>query len=293
MSMESPFSVCIGFSGLTFRFTFPHYLDLPEEFSDFLCEDCSSPDEEIEVRLLTEPLRPAVKPLNAQIATEIYPTAEGELRIYPALTADDGCQVALLLRQDRKNILYYPASRWEFFSSPLRLFHLIAGEQLLIRHEAFLLHSSVVLCQGKTVLFSGPSGAGKSTQADLWVKHAGAEVLNGDRCVIREHDGIFWGGGSPWCGTSAIRKKEQAPIAGIFLLHKAYENAVLPLGIEAFMPLFTQITVNSWDTAFMSKATQMLADLITQVPVYRLSCRSDADAVKLAYKILFERAAQL
>ncbi|MBR4034545.1 MAG: hypothetical protein IKJ04_07020 [Clostridia bacterium] len=289
MNMGSAYSVCIRFSGLTFRFTFPHYIDLSEEFTDLLCEDCHHPDEDVEIRLITEPLRPKAEPIKTHPSVIVYPTEGGELRVYPALTADDGCQVAFLLRSDRNNILYYPASRWEFFSSPLRLYHLIAGEQLLLRHNAFLLHSSVVKCQGKTLLFSGPSGAGKSTQADLWAKYAGAEVLNGDRCVVMKRDGTFLGGGSPWCGTSGIRKKDQAPIAGVFLVNQSTENSVVPLGIEAFTPLFSQITLNSWDVDFMSEVSQMLADLITEVPVCRLNCRPDSEAVKTVYNFLFGR----
>ena len=39
----------------------------------------------------------------------------------------------------------------------------------------------------------------------------------------------------------------------------------------------------------MSKVTQMTAELIAQIPVYRLSCRPDPEAVMLAHHTLFEK----
>lgn len=287
--MSVPFSVCISFSGLTFRFSFPHPLALPAEFLDLRCEDSRQPDEAFEIRLLSEPLRPDSPATYLRPNLNIYNTKEGWLYIYPPLIAEDGCQVACLLCPDHKNILFYPASRWDFYSSPLHCLHLIAGEVLLLRYNAFLLHSSVVMLDGKAVLFSGPSGAGKSTQASLWAHHLGAQILNGDRCVVMRKEGSFYGGGSPWCGTSGIHRKEQAPIAGIFLVHQAPENSVRQLKREAFVPLLTQTTVNSWDAAFMQQVTQLLADLITEVPIYHLDCRPDRDAVALCYETLFRK----
>lgn len=218
---------------------------------------------------------------------ELYRTREGWLRVYSPLIAEDGCQVACLLRPDGKNKLYYPASRWAFYSSSLHCIHLIGGETLLLKQNAFLLHSSVVLFNGKVVLFSGPSGAGKSTQASLWEQHLGATVVNGDRCVIRKLSDGFYGGGSPWSGTSGIYRPEQAPIAGIFLVHQAPENSVQRLGRAAFPALFGQTIVNSWDSAFMEKITELFSEMMAQVPIYRLNCRPDEGAVKAAYHTLF------
>lgn len=244
-------------------------------------------DEEYEICLLNSPLKPEAKLLHTLSGIQIYPTDQGWLRIYSPLIAEDGCQVACLLCPDGKNKLYYPASMWDFFSRSFHCLHLIGGEVLLLKYNAFLLHSSIAMVNGKMVLFSGPSGAGKSTQADLWAKYLGADVINGDRCVIMKKDDVFLGGGSPWCGTSGIRRREQAPIAGIFLVNQAPENSLQRLGFQAFAPLFTQTIVNSWDQAFMEKVTQLFSDMLSQVPIYRLDCRADEEAVKLVYHTVF------
>lgn len=285
--MDRRSSFCISFSGITIRFVLPSPVELPDEFAGLLCENTDSPDVEYKIQLLTAPLCPAEPPVFVGGGVRIYQTQEGWLRVYSALIAADGCQVACFLCPNGKNTLYYPSSMWDYYSSPLHCAHLIGGEYLLLRHDAFLLHSSVVQINGKSVLFSGPSCAGKSTQAELWRKHLGADILNGDRCVIMKKPGGFYGGGSLWCGTSGIYRQEQAPIAGIFLVNKAPKNHVVQLGFEAFTPLFSQTIVNSWDPDFMAKISALYAELLSRVPVYRLDCRPDKEAVQIAYDTLF------
>lgn len=278
---------CICFSGITIRFLPPSEVCLSDDIAAFLCPDPGIVDAEYEIRLLTEPLLLRDTPDHVENIIRIYRTEDGQMRVYTPMIEPDGCQVACLLRPDGKNILYYPACRWDFYSTPLRCMHLIGMETLLLRHDALLLHSSVVLWDGKTVLFSGPSGAGKSTQAQLWSEHLGAEVLNGDRCLIRRYPDGFRGSGSPWSGTSGIYRREQAPISGIFLVHQAPENSVQRLGRAAFPALFSQTVVNSWDSAFMDQITALFADLMAQIPVYRLNCRPDRDAVMTVFRTLF------
>lgn len=286
-----PFSLCVNFSGLTLRFRFPAPTGLPEGVLALQCPDPGLVDEEYEIRLLTTPLDLPPAPVAQVGSTRIYSTAAGPMWVYVPLTAPDGCQVACLLGQNGHNLLYYPASTWSRYATDLHFFHLLAGEAMLLRHDAFLLHSSLVMYEGKTILFSGPSGIGKSTQAALWQRHLGAQILNGDRTIIRKQDGQFFGGGSLWCGTSRVYHREQAPIAGIFLLEQAPENQLFSLGAASFSPLLQQITVNNWDTPFMSRLTELLAQLINQVPVYRLCCRPDIQAVELCKNALFGKEA--
>lgn len=164
---------------------------------------------------------------------------------------------------------------------------MLQGEQLLLRHQAFLLHSSLVELHGKAVLFSASSGVGKSTQAQLWEQHLGATILNGDRAVIRRTDAGFTAAGSFWSGTSGIYVPHQAPIAGIILLEQAPENTIVPVGMDAFKALLCETTVNTWDPAFMAKITDLICDVMSQIPIYRLRCRPDQAAAELAYHTLF------
>ena len=286
--MNSEFSFCIRFCGLTIRFVLPTAVNLPENFTPLMCEDVVNPTAQYKVSLITTPLAPKSKPVCTEGGIYVYPTDDGVLRIYTSLTEDDGCQVACLMRQNGNNILYYPKKKWHHYRKYWHCTHLLAGELLLMYNNAFLLHSSLVKIHDKMVLFSGPSGIGKSTQANLWAEHLNANVVNGDRCVLSQKDGVFYGGGSPWSGTSGIFSNKQAPIAGIFILQQSKTNEIRRLKAEGFSHLYRETTINSWDKQFVEKATAFYSQLLNCVPVYLLKCLPDASAVTLAYNTLFE-----
>lgn len=285
--MDKEFTFCLNISGITIRFILPNELTLPDNFEPFLCPDPLTPDEEYRLELLTEPLSPQVPMVHQEGDARIYHTDQGWLHIYPSLGDAQGCQVACLFRSNGRHTLYYPASRWDYYAKTWRCGHLICAERFLLRHDAFLLHSSFVGIHGQAVLFSGPSGAGKSTMADLWHTHLGAEVLNGDRTVIQQCGDSFTAAGSMWAGSSQIYCRDILPIAGVFLVTQSHENRVERLGFDAFVPLFSQTILNSWDPDFMARISVLYALFLDKIPVYRLHCRPDREAVELAYQTIF------
>ncbi len=247
-----------------------------------------SADDIYEFVLLDQPLVPEGNLVAECNGNQIYNTPNGRLRIYTALTAKDGCQVACLFCDDGHHTMYYPASKWDYYANPLHCAHLICGELLLLRHQAFLLHSAVVEITGQTVLFSGPSGVGKSTQAEIWEKRFHADILNGDRCVVMQKEDGFYGGGSLWAGSSGIYRPEQAPIKAICLLSQAEENRIERVhGTGAFIPLWEQTVLNPWDTAFMERMTALYDALLGSVPVYRFYNCADTAGADLAYNTIF------
>lgn len=282
----------IKFAGLEICFVFPTEQIIPKEFIPFQdkgIKERNNPDTTYEIELLSEPLRLPEQPIMSYGDMRIYNHSDGWLRVYSALTADDGCQVATLVRRNNQsNILYYPASKWDFYSEELHFLHLLGIEEFLLNNNALLLHSSLVQLDGQTVLFSGPSGVGKSTQASLWEKYLRADVLNGDRCVIRKIDETFYGCGSPWAGTSGIYRREMAPIKGIFILKQSKETKVRQIKAEAFVKIYQQCIVNAWDEQFVERITDLIMDLLRNVPVYEMACRPDKEAVDLAYNTLYK-----
>lgn len=281
-------TITLGFAGLIVDFIIPEIVEMPKELLAFLCGKTEVADAEYEIILIEDPLE--IKGIREQSfrGMDVYPYKDGQIRVFKPLTEKEGCQVACYTNKAQKNILYYPAKKWDFYSQELHFLHLIGIEELLLQKKAFLLHSSFVELNGYTVLFSGPSGVGKSTQAFNWEKYLNADVLNGDRCVVREMKDGFYGCGSPWAGTSGIYRNEMAPIKGIFILKQAKENKVRRLKAEAFSKLYQQSIVNEWNSEFVTGLTDLIVRLLGQVPVYELSCRPDEEAVKLAYNTLFE-----
>ena len=160
------------------------------------------------------------------------------------------------------------------------IWNYLAFEDVLINHQGFILHSSFISWQNNGILFTAPSGTGKSTQADLWKKYEDADIYNGDRTIIRKIDGKYYGFGSPYAGSSGIYRNESAPIKAIVVIEQGPDNVIRRLrGREAFLPLFRETLMNTWNKEYMEKMTDLLMDAAFQIPVYHLSCRPDQDAV--------------
>jgi hypothetical protein len=131
------FTFCLRFSGITIRFLLPTVITLPDNFAPFRCPDTSEADEEYRVELLRAPLHPQEPMLHQEGEAQIYHTGKGWLHIYPSLGDEAGCQVACLFCPDGHHTIYYPASRWAYYSRIWRCGHLICGERVLLRHDAF------------------------------------------------------------------------------------------------------------------------------------------------------------
>ena len=160
------------------------------------------------------------------------------------------------------------------------IWNYLAFENVLISHQGFILHSSFISWQNNGILFTAPSGTGKSTQADLWKKYEDADIYNGDRTIIRKIEGKYYGFGSPYAGSSGIYRNESAPIKAIVVIDQGPDNVIRRLrGREAFLPLFRETLMNTWNKEYMEKMTDLLMDAACQIPIYHLSCRPDQDAI--------------
>lgn len=167
-----------------------------------------------------------------------------------------------------------PALREDWFFS-VCAFH----KQLLLR-EGLILHSSYVDIGGEAILFTGPSDMGKSTQADLWKRHAGARIINGDRTVIRRHGGVWHAFGYPCCGTSGICINETLPLRAIVVLAQAPENRIEELPASRKIRALASATeLYPWNQEEIGMAFQIAQMISADVPVIRLHCRPDAGAV--------------
>lgn len=149
----------------------------------------------------------------------------------------------------------------------------------LLSKEVMILHSSFIIHNNESILFTAPSGTGKSTQASLWEKYKGAEIINGDRSAIGTRNGEYFAYGLPFCGSSNICKNKEAPLKAIVVLKQAKENSVRRLSkIEAFKILLGQVAINRWNKKDMELAMTLIEELIEKVPVVMLSCRPDKEA---------------
>ena len=202
------------------------------------------------------------------------------VRIYPAKVANSMKKILIYSEEKNKMIIQYPMQKDVFLFEHFNIWNYMAFENPLLYYQAFLLHSSFISWQNNGILFTAPSGTGKSTQADLWKKYEDADIYNGDRTIIRKIEGKYYGFGSPYAGSSGIYRNDSAPIKAIIVIEQGPDNVIRRLrGREAFLPLFRETLMNTWNKEYMEKMTDLLMDAAYQIPVYHLSCRPDQDAV--------------
>lgn len=173
-------------------------------------------------------------------------------------------------------MFHQPALREDWFFS-VCAFH----RQLLTRH-ACVFHASYVDIGGEALLFAGPSGMGKSTQAGLWSEYAGAEVINGDRALLKKIDGKWHAFGYPTCGTSGICINRNLPLRAIVLLSKAPVNRIEALPAAAKVrALIAATELYPWAEDEFDMALEIASDVAAHVPMIQLCCRPDRDAVEI------------
>lgn len=133
------------------------------------------------------------------------------------------------------------------------------------------------------ILFMAPSGVGKSTQAALWERYGGGEIVNGDRALLSfDESGRPLAHGYPACGSSDICLDRTRPVRLIVTLEQGAENTVTRLSVAAATrAVFAATLQYRWDAWETERALELAAQVAASVPVLHLSCRPDQGAVEV------------
>ncbi|MCX8128934.1 MAG: hypothetical protein N3I35_02405 [Clostridia bacterium] len=157
----------------------------------------------------------------------------------------------------------------------------------ILFYGGIILHASAIRWAGKGILFSAPAGTGKSTQAKLWKKLMGAEILNDDRPAVRIVDTQTNIYGTPWSGSTPCFSNSNSPLSAIILLEQSDENVIKHLSVEAALPLIMpRCFLPYHDSLLMEMALENLEKIIGTSPVYLLKCRPDKESVELVYRCI-------
>ena len=158
----------------------------------------------------------------------------------------------------------------------------------LLDFDGLMLHASAVMMDGKAYLFTAPSGTGKSTHTQLWLRNFGdrPQILNDDKPALRLIDGVWYAYGTPWSGKSDLNIPARATLAGVCVLERGEQNRIAPFrGKEAVQMLCSQ-TVRPVNATMAMRYLTLLDKLITQVPVWKLSCNMDPQAALVSYEAM-------
>lgn len=166
---------------------------------------------------------------------------------------------------------------------------LLALERRQIKKDAMILHCAYIEYRGEAILFSAPSETGKTTQANLWEKYRGSRTVNGDRSLLGKRDGRWTAQGWPVCGTSEVCHNESIPVRAVVMLSQAQENRAQRMTPgQAFPLLYSQITVNKWNTQDHIHTMDLMEDFLGSVPVIHLGCTISRKAVDCLEEALQE-----
>lgn len=161
---------------------------------------------------------------------------------------------------------------------------------ICLKQGILTLHCALVEYNGMSIAICAPSGTGKTTHARLWRDHKNALILNGDRALCRREEGCWIAYGSPWSGTSGEQINRHAPLKALVILERAEKNSAIRLeNTELFAGVFPHLLYPSWDKKMLELAMDQLEDLLLSVPVYRVKCRPEAEAVDILYQRIWER----
>lgn len=249
------------------------------ELAPFVHEPVTA-DWELDVRTTEELPEPEGELIFRESGKRIYYHQDQEIRYIGSV--EQGWQNAYLWACCRENRVQTLVKQDELRDviTPKVVMNSLCAEHMIAKHDGFLLHASYILHNGRAILFTAPSGTGKSTQADLWCRLRGAELINGDRAAVRVGENEINAWGIPFSGSSGVGKNAVAPLGAIVYLSQAPVTTISRLkGFRAFRQVWEGCCVNAWNRADLEKCTQTVTTAVSRVPVFHLACTPDESAV--------------
>ena len=217
------------------------------------------------------------EPLAYQPGSVIYAAGEGYIR-YQGISLENAN-----IRAEHRGLDHRVTIKNELVASYISarlVLNSLDVEHLVSAAGGVILHSSYIARERKAIVFTAPSGTGKSTQAELWKKHRGSEIINGDRAVLIREAGCICAAGLPFSGSSSYCGNRTLPLAAVVCLKQAPETTIRRIrGLEAFRKIWEGCCVNTWNREDMAAASALVEALLEQVPVFELACTPDESAV--------------
>ena len=205
--------------------------------------------------------------------------------VYAFYPQQERCAGVFVLEADFRSGTYYPQRGIGARTTQMQVNTslMIAFTFVTAGLDTLLLHASVIRHKGAAQLFFGVSGTGKSTHSRLWLENVpGTDLMNDDNPIIRFTPAGATVYGSPWSGKTLCYRNVEAPVRALVRLEQAPENRIERLEpINAYASVIAAVSTIRWDSAVMDLLVPTVEKAAIQIPCFRLSCRPDADAVRV------------
>ena len=274
-----------------FRITTPVEMEVSAGFECFGTAENAPLKDGFRIRFVLRDVIEEPKASSGRKVTEIcrrFVTDSGERRLYYYMM-NDGALYAEQSEEIKEDLseIYVLRDKKDLLKTAKECFRLIRFSDRLASVGKMMLHASFIRTkEGKGILFLGSSGTGKSTQAELWERYAGAEIINGDRAIAFAKEDGFWGFGSPYSGSSRIVKNTSAPLCALVLLAQANDNSVRRLDLREAAAGVLPAAYMPDDTALQGKVIAEVNSLISTVPSFLLKCTPDEGAVRCLERVI-------
>lgn len=161
----------------------------------------------------------------------------------------------------------------------------------MLRFDTFLMHGTIISCQGQGYMITAPSGTGKTTRAKLWVDSIpDSFIVNGDKPLLRVRESEVRVFGTPWCGKEGWNANTSVPLRAVFLLERSEGgNTVEEISFGDAFPVLLRQTYRPSDSGARRQTLSLLQAMAGKVKLYRFRSEPTAEAVQLAWETAREK----
>lgn len=155
----------------------------------------------------------------------------------------------------------------------------------LLEYDILLFHGSVIAVDGKGYIFTAKSGTGKSTHTRLWKEYFGerAVIINDDKPLLKINENSVTAYGTSWDGKHRLSTNTSVVLCGMCVLERDTINHIEKADKNEIYPMIVQQTNRSLIPQNVITTLKLIDKLIKNVPIYKLGCNMEQEAVKVAF----------
>ena len=164
----------------------------------------------------------------------------------------------------------------------------LAFIDIALMERRLALHASAIVHHGKAVLFAAPSQTGKSTLARHWLKtfEGDADIINDDKPLIYEEDGVFHAAGSPFCGKDLLNRNVAYPIRAVVFLKQGAQCRLERPSAETVLKELLRNAARPSDETLLAHMLDVVERLIASGSFYEFHGTKGAESARYLHERL-------